>query len=355
MFCQYVGSQPAGAKSLSRCLCCSPVIKPHFTEPQNSWGWQGPPDPQSIPCSSRDTPSRVPRPTSRWLLDISRRRPDSLWVPVPELHHPNSTDVLPHAQMEPPVFQLVPSASGPGTGHLWKKNWIHPLCSLPSGIDGHWWDAQASAQLSASQEELLQAPQYLGLSSMSKFPLYSEAKNRTEVQVWPHQCCADGKDHQPRPVGSTFCNSRPDTVNILSNKGKCWLLFNLLHPSASQGLPCRAASRRVPPAVLLPGVVPPQGQDSELGLWDKRPPTGTELNRSISTSNFPLFFQRPHLVIMWCCHMAFLFGYTMAKPSVNRYVWSLPVALSPTAEHALKHASTGRQNFFQCFDNFIFY
>lgn len=70
---------------------------------------------------------------------------------------------------------------------------------------------------------------------------------------------------------------------------------------------------------------------------------------------FPIIFPEPHLVIMRCCHMAFLFGYTMAKPSANQYVWSLPVALSPTAEHALKHTSTGRQNFFQCFDNFIFY
>ena len=37
--------------------------------------------------------------------------------PVPVLHHLHSTEVLPVVQMEPPVFQFVPTASHPGTEH----------------------------------------------------------------------------------------------------------------------------------------------------------------------------------------------------------------------------------------------
>ena len=37
--------------------------------------------------------------------------------PVPVLCQPQSKEVLPHVQMEPPVFQFVPIAPGPVTGH----------------------------------------------------------------------------------------------------------------------------------------------------------------------------------------------------------------------------------------------
>jgi len=41
--------------------------------------------------------------------------------PVPVLHHLHSKEMFPNAQMEPPVFQFVPTASCPITGHLWKE------------------------------------------------------------------------------------------------------------------------------------------------------------------------------------------------------------------------------------------
>ena len=37
--------------------------------------------------------------------------------PVSVLSHPHSKKVFPDVQREPPVFQLMPIASGPGTGH----------------------------------------------------------------------------------------------------------------------------------------------------------------------------------------------------------------------------------------------
>jgi len=41
--------------------------------------------------------------------------------PVPVLGHPDSKKVFPDVQRQPPVFQLVPIASGPGTRHHWKE------------------------------------------------------------------------------------------------------------------------------------------------------------------------------------------------------------------------------------------
>jgi len=37
--------------------------------------------------------------------------------PVPWLGHPHREKVFPDVQREPPVFQFVPTASGPATGH----------------------------------------------------------------------------------------------------------------------------------------------------------------------------------------------------------------------------------------------
>ena len=36
---------------------------------------------------------------------------------VPVLGHPHREKVFPDVQKDPPVFQFVPIASGPGTGH----------------------------------------------------------------------------------------------------------------------------------------------------------------------------------------------------------------------------------------------
>lgn len=42
--------------------------------------------------------------------------------PVPVLSHPNSKNVFPGVQREPPVFQFVLTASGPITGHCWEES-----------------------------------------------------------------------------------------------------------------------------------------------------------------------------------------------------------------------------------------
>jgi len=41
--------------------------------------------------------------------------------PVPALCHPHSKKVFPDSQREPPLFQFVPIASCPVTGHHWKE------------------------------------------------------------------------------------------------------------------------------------------------------------------------------------------------------------------------------------------
>ena len=41
--------------------------------------------------------------------------------PVPARGHPHSENVFPDIQMEPPVFQFVPTAPGPVTGHHCKE------------------------------------------------------------------------------------------------------------------------------------------------------------------------------------------------------------------------------------------
>ena len=39
------------------------------------------------------------------------------WQPMPVLSQPLSEEVFPNVQREPRVFQFVPIASAPGTGH----------------------------------------------------------------------------------------------------------------------------------------------------------------------------------------------------------------------------------------------
>lgn len=45
--------------------------------------------------------------------DLKER--DSTWQPVPGLHHPCGTEVLPSIQTEPPALLFVPTAPCPGT------------------------------------------------------------------------------------------------------------------------------------------------------------------------------------------------------------------------------------------------
>ena len=65
---------------------------------------------------------------SSWIFNISEIG-YSITIsgqPVPVLGHPHSEKVFPDVQREPPVFQSVPIAPGPVTGHHWKE----PGCLL---------------------------------------------------------------------------------------------------------------------------------------------------------------------------------------------------------------------------------
>ena len=60
---------------------------------------------------------------SRWVLSISKDG-DSTGLsgkPVQMLSHLHSRKVFPDVEREPPVFQFVPTASGPVTGHHWEE------------------------------------------------------------------------------------------------------------------------------------------------------------------------------------------------------------------------------------------
>lgn len=68
-------------------------------------------------CSSRATQSRFARTISRQLLDISKDENTTsvCGQPVVVLSQPQSENVFPDVQKKPPVFQVVPTASGPVT------------------------------------------------------------------------------------------------------------------------------------------------------------------------------------------------------------------------------------------------
>lgn len=84
----------------------------------------------------------------------------------------------------------------------------------------------------------------------------------TAVQVWPHQCWIEGKDHLPRPVGNTLPNEAQDTVSLLCINDT---LLTHVQLGAHQGLQvvfCKTAFQLGGhQQMLVPGVVPPQEQD----------------------------------------------------------------------------------------------
>ena len=95
---------------------CSVDLLKHaeISHSQNAWGCQG-----LRPYSSRDSQSRVPSTMQRSLWRPPGRRSHVLsGQPVSVLSFLHSTEVLPDGHKEPPVLQFVPTASGPGTGHL---------------------------------------------------------------------------------------------------------------------------------------------------------------------------------------------------------------------------------------------
>lgn len=93
-----------------------------------------PPAPNT--CPIRNTESKVPRPISMQLLDITN---ESSGQPLPVLHHPHNTEVLPSVEREIPVFWFAHFLLSCHWAPL-KRTCLYPLCTLPLGIYGHWWD-----------------------------------------------------------------------------------------------------------------------------------------------------------------------------------------------------------------------
>lgn len=90
---------------------------PHLTESLDGWGWQrhlGPSGATPAPAGTAGAGFSK--------ADFWRSPPWRLHSLLGKLCHPHSTAGLPAVEKEPPAFQFVPTASGPGTGHFWKEH-----------------------------------------------------------------------------------------------------------------------------------------------------------------------------------------------------------------------------------------
>ena len=75
------------------------------------------------PCSSKATYSLLAQNHVQTAFEhLQGWRLDNLpGQPVPVLSHSHCKKVFPDVQREPPVFQVVPIASGPVAGHHWEE------------------------------------------------------------------------------------------------------------------------------------------------------------------------------------------------------------------------------------------
>lgn len=117
---------------------------------------------------------------------------------MPLHHHPDSRKVFPCVQTEPPVLQVVPIASDPVPEHQWQEPGSVPLASSPQEF---LWII-GPPELSLLQPEQFQVSWSFLIGEMFQFlnhPQHSalecvHALRSPEPQVWPHQCCAEGKE-----------------------------------------------------------------------------------------------------------------------------------------------------------------
>lgn len=75
--------------------------------------------------------TKCPGPCSGSFWRSPRRKLPSLWA---MLYYPDSTEVLPGAQREPPAFQFVLTSSYAGTEHHRKELGSHPLHQITTDI-----------------------------------------------------------------------------------------------------------------------------------------------------------------------------------------------------------------------------
>jgi len=65
------------------------------------------------------------------------------------------------------------------------------------------------------------------------------------LQMCPHQCPVEGKDHSPQPGGSTFPSAAQDTISVLCCKGTLLAHVRLGVHQDTLDLFCKAAFQRV--------------------------------------------------------------------------------------------------------------
>lgn len=145
-------------------------------------------------------------------------------------------------------------------------------CStLPSGIEGHWWDPPEPPLLQAEQSQLSQplfpSLDHLGvpLLESSQYVWVCLALGSPELdpvlQVQPHQCRVEGKDSSLSLLGILgLIQPRMPSAFLVTRHvaGSCPVQC----PAGPQALSVKLLSIRV--HALVPGAAPRQGQDSAL-------------------------------------------------------------------------------------------
>lgn len=145
---------------------------------------------------------------------------------MPVLSHLHSAEELPDVQIESPVFQLMPIAHYPSTGHQWKESvlfapslhYLQILVRFPQSL------------LQAGQSELSQ-PFLTGevlqtLDHLSGLPLdsfqyvhaFDLLRSAKLDSVLPHQCWVEQKEHLSCPAGDTSPNATKTTVSLVCSK-----------------------------------------------------------------------------------------------------------------------------------------
>ena len=133
---------------------------------------------------------------------------------MPVLKQQHSTEVLPGAQREPPAFQFLPIASGPGTGHYWKEpGSIFFTPSLQELID--------KISLSPLFFRLYSpSPLSLGGPSLHCLTCTEEpqrTRSRTPGGSSPMLSREEGS-YLSCPAGNTLPNAAKNTISLLSSK-----------------------------------------------------------------------------------------------------------------------------------------
>lgn len=139
---------------------------------------------KSSPCSSGDTQSRVPKPASRHLTEISKEETPQ---PLNSLYQCfiswTAQKLLPGNYMEPPVLQFVPTAcwkelSAPSSWHPFLKD-LQTL--MRSSLSLPWSKLNRPSSLSLFSWEMFQFPPSSWWPSSGLFPVCCYNSQQTGI------------------------------------------------------------------------------------------------------------------------------------------------------------------------------